>query len=531
MAPLAQVFENQRRLRLLQMATFQPSCRRRSRRSRSLPMPRQFAQKWHPKDINKFWTAPELFNIPKYGTSRRNLAIVNPINQLRVASLIATNWLAIRARLRASKVTEFNPSITLAGATRAVTGVDFSAVNTGKAKILSSYGSYIKTDIARFYSSVYTHSVPWALLGKEWVKANLHTAVYKSSFANQIDKAVLAGQSGQTMGIPVGPDTSRILAELIMVAVEELAAAKIDDFERRAIRYVDDIFIGIRHPELYADLVARVSEALHSYELELNSSKTELVGIGVPSPPDWLHFLRTFEVGEGAPRQLDDVTSFFEQAIYLADVNPTENVLLFATRRVAGFEVEDDVVPHVVRWLLYCAQRQASCLPFVTHTIARMSLAGRPVPIDEIREFGLRTVSKAASAAHTCEVAWLLFLFRELKLIAPAAALKEASHLSSSVVALLVLDLEQQGLIQGEVSQSHWRGQANSDGLKSGMWLSAYEATMKGWWRKKCSQSFIQDHPFFGDLKASNVFFYDQARGTKALGPLPFSLKPDDQYN
>lgn len=190
-----------------------------------------FAIKWDAGQIRKFWTAPESYSIPRYGDARRKLALVNPINQLHIAHLIAANWPDIKARLTRSKVTEFKPEFSRSPNGRAITGVDFDGVARRRARLLSTYGRYVKTDITRFYPSIYTHSIAWAILGKGHVKANHHTPAFKSHFANYLDKAVGSGQEGQTIGIPIGPDTSRILAELIAVEVEEIAKTHIPDFE------------------------------------------------------------------------------------------------------------------------------------------------------------------------------------------------------------------------------------------------------------------------------------------------------------
>src|SRR3546814_11832432 len=89
-----------------------------------------------------------------------------------------------------------------------------SALFRSLAGLLSTYGRYVKTDSTRVYPSIYTHSIAWAILGKAHVKASHHTTAFKGHFANHLDKAVGAGQEGQTIGIPIGPDTSRIIAEL-----------------------------------------------------------------------------------------------------------------------------------------------------------------------------------------------------------------------------------------------------------------------------------------------------------------------------
>ncbi|WP_440977854.1 RNA-directed DNA polymerase [Sphingomonas pseudosanguinis] len=428
-----------------------------------------------------------------------------------MADLIATNWDAIRRRLERSTITEFDPQIVLKGPGRAVTGVNFDGVARRRAEILGSYGRYVKTDVARFYPSIYTHAIPWAILGKEHVKGHHHDAAFKKSFANLLDKAVGAGQEGQTIGIPIGPDTSRILSELVAVEVETIARGHIPDLNERAVRYVDDMLIGLRDTETPSAVLSGLSVALYEYELELNAEKTVTLGFGCPHAPEWIHYVRTFNLGAKPERQREDLDSFFEQAFHLADANPRENVLLFAAKRAASFDVHTTNTAHLVRWLLYSARRSPSCLSFVAeHLAATQATVG--MPKGEIEAYILQQLPLKADAGHTDEVAWLLFWAREISLTLPAATLAKVTSLRSSVVAMLVLDLLQRGRVQGQLDVAAWQRAASVDGLRSELWLVAYEATKKGWWPAAQQTDFLTGHEFFADIYAADVEFYDPTK-------------------
>lgn len=294
-----------------------------------------------------------ILSIPRYGEARRKLSLVNPVNQLHVSHLIAENWTHIRARLSRSQISEFKPEFSTSSNGRAITGVDFDGVARRRARLLSTYGRYVQTDITRFYPSIYTHSIAWAILSKSYVKANHQSAAFKSHYANLLDKAVGSGQEGQTIGIPIGPDTSRIIAELVAVEIEEIAKSHIPDFADRGVRYVDDIMIGLSESETSAGVLSGLSLALYEYQLELNAEKTGTFGLGCPHTPEWIHFVRTFNITTRTSQQRDDLDSFFEHAIYLSDQNKRENALLFAVKRAASFDVQPASVDHLVRWMLY----------------------------------------------------------------------------------------------------------------------------------------------------------------------------------
>ena len=116
--------------------------------------------------------------------------------------------------------------------------------------ILSRHPVILKADIANFFHTIYTHSIPWGVLGKQHVKDIREGKDKKAKsdlekhWASLLDVAIQGGNSRETFGIPVGPDTSRIVAELLLVGVHKSQpfAEMIDG--HGAYRIVDDFFIG-----------------------------------------------------------------------------------------------------------------------------------------------------------------------------------------------------------------------------------------------------------------------------------------------
>jgi hypothetical protein len=438
-----------------------------------------------------------------------------------VSRLIAKNWIQVLKKLKGATASEFRPRIVLKGTGRAVTGVDFDGVARRRAEILSKYGRFVKTDIARFYPSIYTHAIAWAIVGKTYAKANHKSAAFKKSFANQLDAAVRAGQEGQTVGIPIGPDTSRIISELVAVEIEREVLSLQPDWLDRSVRYVDDMIIGVDETESEAQILSVLSSCLYEYELELNAAKTAMHGLGQPHAPEWIHYIRNFRVSRRADQQRDDLDSYFEHAIYLSDQNPQDNVLLFACKRATTLAIVSLNQDHLIRWLLYCCRRSPSCLRFVSEYLAANPPSGGAIQA-EIQNFILRQIPRGAAAGHTEELAWLLFWAREIGLLVPDNVINECSHLRSSAVAMIALDLRQLGLVSGILDETFWRSFCSKDGLASEMWLVSYEATMKGWWSTAQSDAYITGHQFFADILGKQVSFYDEARKAKAKRRVPF---------
>jgi hypothetical protein len=60
-------------------------------------------------------TQYEVFSIPSSGHARRNLALINPVSYLHLATFIAENWVAIRRFLSTSKYSKSKPEFTHSG--------------------------------------------------------------------------------------------------------------------------------------------------------------------------------------------------------------------------------------------------------------------------------------------------------------------------------------------------------------------------------------------------------------------------------
>jgi hypothetical protein len=164
-------------------------------------------------------SAPGLYSLPRVGRFRRVLSIVNPVPQLYLSKLIAENWLEIRSHLRKSKIS-INTSEIETNNERAVSLPDFALMIAKQIEISATFDFAVIADISRFYGTLYTHVIPWALNGKDWCKRNLNTPSYRRSLGNRLDVLVRKGQENQTIGIPVGPDTSRILSEIVGVSID-----------------------------------------------------------------------------------------------------------------------------------------------------------------------------------------------------------------------------------------------------------------------------------------------------------------------
>ncbi|WP_347273891.1 RNA-directed DNA polymerase [Candidatus Kuenenia sp.] len=85
-----------------------------------------------------------------------------------------------------------------------------------------SRGLIIRADITNFYNSVYTHSIGWAIHGREEAFKDNECLLT----GNKIDRLIQYANDGRTNGIPVGSALSDLIAEIILSSIDRKVSNK-----------------------------------------------------------------------------------------------------------------------------------------------------------------------------------------------------------------------------------------------------------------------------------------------------------------
>ena len=164
-------------------------------------------------------------------------------------------------------------------------------------KMALSYDYLTHTDISNCYGSLYTHSISWALYGKEEAKKHKKN---KKLIGNIIDSHLRDMSYGQTNGIPQGSVLMDFIAEMVLGyidtrLIEEInkeTDKKIEDFY--IIRYRDDYRIFTNSLIDGEQIIKYLSEILIDFGMTLNPNKTKPVSqiIQGSIKPDKLYWIR-----------------------------------------------------------------------------------------------------------------------------------------------------------------------------------------------------------------------------------------------
>lgn len=264
-------------------------------------------------------------SLVRAGGLRRILGIPNPKHFYLLASHIASNWTNLTDAANRSPFSLTKP--VEIGNERAITPEFSLSTRTGKlAELRASSHFILKADIARFFPSIYTHSIPWAIMGKKQAKVAHATGALKGSWQDLCDSYAQKTNNNQTIGIPIGPDTSRLLAEVVLSEVDVLLAAKLTKL--KGIRYIDDYEFAFSNRSDAEKTLNYMQSILNEFELALNTSKTKIIEL--PEPLDALpvSMLRTFFFRDaGICGQKNDLTSYFNMVFEYLKKGPDEGLI------------------------------------------------------------------------------------------------------------------------------------------------------------------------------------------------------------
>ncbi|MEX2231415.1 MAG: reverse transcriptase domain-containing protein [Cyclobacteriaceae bacterium] len=142
------------------------------------------------------------------------------------------------------------------------------------------YNFIIRTDITNFYNSVYTHSIGWAIHGREVAFKDKQLRLT----GNKLDRLVQYANDGKTNGIPVGSALSDLLAEIILTSIDRKVSKKLRGIDFIGSRFKDDYRILCNSHEDAKAILKVLSDELINFNLLINEQKTKVLSL-----PDGLY--------------------------------------------------------------------------------------------------------------------------------------------------------------------------------------------------------------------------------------------------
>jgi hypothetical protein len=361
-----------------------------------------------PEDFTKEendWCEFASFSLSRPGSLRRRLAIVNPVPYFRLASFIASQQRILLRKAGASRLSLLKVKPDHRGSLRR--SDSFDAIPLKRAAVRVGKHFSLSADVSRFYPSIYTHAIDWAVRSNVVAKRGLRKRSGKKiSVGSQLDKLVQACQNGQTRGIPIGPAVSMLLGELILTRVDEILA-------RRRIsngfRAVDDYELTFRDRSAAEKALTLLEDALAEFELELNPHKTCIAELPQELENPGIQELRGFRVRKHVLGQRSDLFHLFTRAFDLQRRFPDRNILRYAVALLRKTDINAKNASLLQDLVLQAVAYEAGVWPMAIYQLRSLHLQHPGLSTFEISETVHSLINRCASLSHSSEVAWSLW--------------------------------------------------------------------------------------------------------------------------
>ena len=153
----------------------------------------------------------------------------------------------------------------------------------------------VHADIAKCFQSIYSHSIPWALVGKSKAKSKKSD---RKLWFNQLDHNIALCKNGETHGLLIGPHASNVLSEIILSAVDKELCRK-----WHYTRHIDDYTCYVDSMENAQLFLVDLKTELGKFDLLVNDKKTKIIELPTAMTKQW-------------KRQLEHPQQFYRNGIF-----------------------------------------------------------------------------------------------------------------------------------------------------------------------------------------------------------------------
>lgn len=441
-------------------------------------------------------------NISRVGILKRTLSIPNPITYYKLCIELVNNWMPIYTHTKISRLSRSRPEIVIASNRAIIPWASLAVFPLLRSYMRSSSKYILKTDITQFYHSIYTHSIPWALHTKPIAKANRSSSL----LGNRLDLLIRNCQDGQTIGIPIGPDSSLVFAEIILASVDEIVQRVLPSY--RGVRYIDDYelcFNSLSDAELALN---EIDKALSKFELSLNPKKTMIKELPDFLEDPWVIELNRFDIRPTPRAQQFDLINYFSRAFELVKLYPESYVLRYAVARLRSVVISQSTWTLLQSLLSQCIINEQGIIQYVLELLIRYTNQGFQINTNTFTTTFDKHIQYHAPLGNHGEVAWAVWGALAFNITLDTNTASSISEMEvDSIVALLSLHAFQLNLLPS-LDVNNWFQYMTSDALYEEQWLLSYEANVKGWLPSQGRDHVLND-PIFSHLKSNGISFYN----------------------
>jgi hypothetical protein len=369
-----------------------------------------------------------------------------------------------------------------------------------KLALRSAYPNIVRFDIKNFYRSIYTHSIEWAVVGKAAAKASLRRGS-SGNFGKDLDVTVRIGQDGQTIGIPVGPDTSFVIGEMILAAIDDRLG-----FDRqRALRFYDDYEIGASSEGEAETLLEHAESIVAEFALELNPNKSHVIRNSEDLDDGWR--LQIKLATKEKPRRAEDLVDLFSLACSLARQRAEDFVLGYFLRRMRMFVLPQTLWGVWQQILMATAFAEFGALRTIYEQLDLYEKIGYRVDKIRLTDVLRKKAKRELRGAVSSELSWVLFGFLKFELAVEVSMIEDVLIHGDDISRIIGMKIAAAKRLRIKRKARELLTQLGPVNPNSEHWLLFWEIYRNGWATEPGLKKALTTEPIFDLLDQSGVSF------------------------
>lgn len=462
------------------------------------------------------------YYIPKNRHFKRLITIPNPAHQYLLTQHLLSNFSQLSDIFNINTNSYSIPEFNLKERRSIASKKSYNDYIRDRVIKSCGYKYVLTTDISRFYQTIYTHSIPWAIDGKEIAKSNKG----KDNFSNGLDRLLRNLQDQQTLGIPVGPDISRIISEVVLCDIDRLILEKYPDLP--FLRYVDDYTIPCKSIGSAKEILNEITRIFNIYELDVNESKTEILELPIEIEHNWVTLLKSKKIGSGIKKQESDLIAYFNIAFDIFKKFPSKNVLHYAITEKLAVKIYPENWKLFESIILQCIIYEPRVIPLVGRLLFTYKELGYNLNDQLIHNCLLGSFNEKVQNSNSFELVWAVYILCQLQ-IEIEVNLHDFVSSEDTMLLLAIMYSREKGFYKGSISKTTWQKYIESDCLYGDSWLFTYECHFHDWLKHKKGKDICSNDAFFSQLRSDSISFIDSDASLKIISSKYLDFHEDEK--
>lgn len=434
----------------------------------------------------------------------RSMGIPNPMAYQRLCECLSSNWDSLKLHFK-EQTNEHEYKISRIHIRKQEKGKTLFAMNYSNWRVdgapepslLIGMKFLVKADISTCFPSIYTHSIPWALVGKETAKE--HSGIkHGNLWYNEIDFYTRNCKNGETHGLLIGPHASNLLSEIILTVVDK----KLYDKGFRFIRNIDDYECYVESHEQGLVFLSELAGELRRFDLSLNHKKTEIKELPVAAEEQWVRKLNLINIFyQNGKLDFIGTRAYLDFAVELMQENKRNSaVLKYAIKVLSSQTLTANAKDYYIKTILHLSLLYPYLIPMLDRYVFDVFC----IEEELVASFLRRAFNLGITCRNYEAVCFIIYFALKFNLEIPDLCSALAIESDSCMFKLLAFLFFSKTNRKNDVKEmiKHAKSLKNDDDFDRN-WLFAYEALpmsyLKGDWEKmkRAGVSFVNFQPSY----------------------------------